>query len=108
MRDPEVSTELARHLKDHELVSPGREPTVAPEVGQSPQYRQDGVVRRLVREVVDLLAAETCSRRPTAQLGPCGSQQQRMQPSERALAVGGMVTEAPDPFGRLGIERTLC
>ena len=54
MPAPRVAGHLGRHLEDHELVRPGREPAVPSELIESAEDVHERVVRRLVGEIVEL------------------------------------------------------
>lgn len=77
---PEVPTELTGYLPDRELVCPGSEPAIPAELGELGRDGEQGIVGRLVGQVVQFRAGDQVPRRATAQLSMCDTQQQTVQP----------------------------
>jgi hypothetical protein len=68
------------------------------------------VVRRLERDVVELVAAEVRKHRPAAgNLEPCGAEQKRVHAFDRCLPVGAVAPQRGEPPARilLGLGRGL-
>jgi len=96
---PEVPSDFGRHLKDDELVGPGREPALSPEV---PELRGDGhqrIRRRLVGQVLEFRAGDPQPRAAPPGLSLRDAQQHSVQPGQRRLALLAVVTEHLEPLG---------
>ncbi len=101
---PEVAPDLGRHLEDHELVGPGREPALAPELADFVSYGHQGVGRGLVGQVIEL-----CSGHPQVAAAPafaaCDPQQHLVEPSGRRFTLGRGARQRTHPLGRLRVQR---
>ena len=96
---PEVPSDFGRHLEDDELVGPGREPALSPEV---PELRGDGhqrIRRRLVGQVLEFRAGDPQPRAAPPGLSLRDAQQHSVQPGQRRLALLAVVTEHLEPLG---------
>ena len=99
---PSPLSHLGRGFVERELVRPGREATIATEVAQLAQDRDERVVGALVSEIVIVAAAQMRSARASAvYLKARRSQQQRVQLDERRVVLSARGAEPLDP--RLGV-----
>ena len=96
---PEVPSELGRYLEDDELVRPGREPALPPELPELAGNGDQRVRRRLVGQVIEFGAGQPQSRGPPPDLGPRDPHQHLVQPRQRRLPRRAGVSEQPQPFG---------
>src|SRR5262249_44861620 len=95
---PEVPPDLGRHLEDDELICPGREPALTPEL---PKLAGDGdqrVAGRLIHQTIKRRPGELHPRAAPPDLTPCNPQQHLMQPSQRRLPARAAASERPQPL----------
>ncbi len=77
---PEVPTELTGYLQDRELICPDSEPVIPTELAELGRDGEQGIVGRLVGQVIQFRAGDQVPRRATAQhvrhaAADCGSVQ---------------------------------
>jgi hypothetical protein len=99
-----MASDFGRHLKDDELVSPGREPALPPELATLEVDSQQGVGRGLVCEVIQLGAGDAELPATALQLRARDPQQQLMQARQARLPLRPGAAEHPDPLPGIGIE----
>src|SRR5262249_20266830 len=91
-------------LVEGELPRPGREAAVTAKVVETPEDREERVVCRLGRELLEPVGPEAVELRPPrAERVARGPQQQRMELRERPVAVGALAAQALEPGARLGL-----
>jgi hypothetical protein len=99
---PRSSPRLHAGLENHELVSPGREATRAPERVELGEDRDERVVRRLRREVGLLRTPDVPQRAASAsELEARPTEQQRVQVGDDFLTIARRPRQADDPVERL-------
>ena len=101
---PGAAARLHSGFEQHELVRPGREAAGAAERVELGEDRRQGVVRRLRREVVDLVARDVREKVASARELVMGTaQKQRVQIVDRGLARRAGLTQAGEQ--RLRVAR---
>ena len=90
--------DFCRHLEDDELVCPGRELALAPELPELPDHGQHGVGCGLVREIIELGAGDLQLLAAPACLAPGDPQQQFMQAAQRRVPLRSEAGKRPDPL----------
>src|SRR5262249_59692302 len=77
---PEMPPDLGRHLEDDELIRPGREPALPPELAKLAGNREQRISRCLVGQIIQLRPGQPQPRAAPGDLTPRNPQQHLMQP----------------------------
>jgi hypothetical protein len=96
---PEVPPDLGRHLEDDELIGPGREPALSPELPELAGNRDQRIGRRLMGQVIKLGAGDPQPWATPPDLTLRDPHQHRMQPDQRRLPPRAGTGEQPQPIG---------
>ena len=102
---PRAPAHLHRGLVERELVGPGREPREAAELVEASEDREEGVVRGLLGDVVEVPAKVRMRAAPAAGLEPGGTQEEPVEPGDGVVAGGALRAEVAEPCARLRVER---
>src|SRR5829696_10377994 len=103
---PRATAERDGGFEQRELVGPGREAAQAAVLVQTAEHRDERVVRRLERDVLEFLAVK---RRKALSAAPHlvagGAQEERMQPFNGLVVGAPAGSEVGEPPARFGVER---
>jgi hypothetical protein len=86
------------------FVGPGREPALPAELAKLAENGQEGIGRRLIREIVEFGAADPELPAAPARLAFRDLQQQLVQARQRLLPLRTGAAERPDPLVGAGVE----
>src|SRR5215471_8700199 len=102
---PEVPPDLGRHLEDDELIRPGGEPALPPELAKLAGDGDQRISGRLVGQVIELRAGEPQPRATPVGLTPRNPQQHLMQPCQRFFPLRAGAREHARPFRWVSVKR---
>jgi len=88
-------------LQDHELAGPCREPAIPAELGEFGRDTEEGIVDRLVGQIVQFRTGDRVPSGAAAQLSTRDAQQQAVQPRQCLLAGRARAAERRQPLRRL-------
>ncbi len=88
-------------LQDHELAGPRREPAIPAERGEFGRDTEEGIVGRLVGQIVQFRTGDRVPSGAAAQLSTRDAQQQAVQPRQCLLAGRARAAERRQPLRRL-------